>query len=60
MDLMTAYRDEDDQPMEALQPKLTFNPVIQRVYQCVQHRAIHPDEPIPELDPVLDRYAATM
>ncbi len=33
MDLMTAYKDEDGEPIEALQPKLTFNPVTQRIYQ---------------------------
>ncbi len=56
MDLEKAFVDEDGEPLEALQPKLTFNPVMQRVFQCVQHRAINPSDPIPPLDPILDRY----
>ena len=55
MDLMAGMLDEDGQPMEALQPKMTFNPVTQRIYQCLQHRVLHPDEPLPELDPLLSR-----
>jgi hypothetical protein len=55
MDLMVGAVDEDGQPMEALQPKMTFNPVTQRIYQCLQHRALNPDEPLPELDVLVDR-----
>lgn len=56
MDLSTALRDEDDEPVEALQPKNTFNPVVQHLNQCMAHRALNPDEPLPTLDPVIDRY----
>lgn len=42
--------------MEALKPKYTYNPVLQRLYQCVQHRALKPDAPLPHLDPVIERY----
>lgn len=36
MDLMHAATDDDGNTMEALSPLLTFNPVLQRFYQCVQ------------------------
>ena len=55
-DLTTAYRDDSGEVMEALQPKNTFNPLIQRIYQCVQHRAIHPHDALPDPDPVIMRY----
>ena len=56
MDLMTAAINEDGDPEEALQPKSTFNPVVQRMYQGIQHRALNPQDPIPELDPLLKNY----
>ena len=56
MDLMTAATNEDGDPEEALQPKSTFNPVVQRLYQGIQHRALNPQDPIPELDPLLKDY----
>ncbi|KAK7091978.1 hypothetical protein V1264_009592 [Littorina saxatilis] len=55
MDLSTAAENEDGEKCEALKPKLTFNPYFQRVYQCLQHRALHPDEPLPELSPLIAR-----
>lgn len=42
--------------MEALKPKYTYNPVLQRFYQCVQHRALHPGTPLPKLDPLIEKY----
>lgn len=42
--------------MEALKPKYTYNPTLQRLYQCVQHRALNPDDPLPELDPLIAKY----
>ena len=53
---MTAAINEDGDPEEALQPKSTFNPVVQRMYQGIQHRALNPQDPIPELDPLLKNY----
>lgn len=53
MDLTTAAVDEDGEKCEAFKPKLTFNPYFQRVYQCLQHRALRPDHPIPELSPLI-------
>ncbi|XP_068705465.1 X-ray repair cross-complementing protein 5-like [Montipora foliosa] len=57
MDLTNAQHDEDGRPIEALKCKTTFNPVRQRVFQCIQHRALNPDDPsLPDLDPVIASY----
>eukprot|EP00040_Diaphanoeca_grandis_P018567 m.97702 g.97702 ORF g.97702 m.97702 type:complete len:717 (+) comp27002_c0_seq1:212-2362(+) len=56
MDLMEAFYDEDGDPMEAVQPKDTFNPVHQRMYECIVHRSLNPEDPLPKLDPMLKRY----
>jgi len=42
--------------MEALKPKYTFNPVLQRFYQCVEKRALDKTAKIEELDPVIASY----
>ncbi|XP_064382719.1 X-ray repair cross-complementing protein 5-like [Halichondria panicea] len=55
MDLMKADVDEDGRPCEALKPKNTPNPLIQRIFQCVAHRALHPTDPLPEVDPSIKR-----
>lgn len=42
---------------EQLRPKITFNPVLQRIYQAIQHRALNPDDPdFPELDENITSY----
>ena len=46
--------------MEALKPKHTFNPVLQRFYQCVQQRAMSPDAPVTTLDPTIAKYYNTL
>ncbi|XP_061178116.1 X-ray repair cross-complementing protein 5-like [Saccostrea echinata] len=52
-DLSQAAEDEDGEKTEALKPKLIFNPYFQRLYQCLQHRALEPHEPLPELSPLV-------
>nr|XP_011424766.2 X-ray repair cross-complementing protein 5 [Crassostrea gigas] len=52
-DLSQAVEDEDGEKTEALKPKLIFNPYFQRLYQCLQHRALEPHEPLPELSPMI-------
>jgi ATP-dependent DNA helicase 2 subunit 2 len=57
MNLMAAGPAEDgDEPGEALIPKYTFNPALQRFYQCVERRALDPSADISELDPNIARY----
>jgi ATP-dependent DNA helicase 2 subunit 2 len=55
MDLMSADRDEDGERCEALKPKLTMNPLTQRVFQCISQRALNPDSTLPDMDPGLHR-----
>ena len=49
-------RGEEGGRCEAFQPKLMFNPLLQRTYQSVRHRALHPDQLLPELDPMIARH----
>jgi len=57
MDLMTALTDEEGGiAREALRPKDVFNPALQRFYQTLMRRALHPDAPIAEIDSVVLRY----
>eukprot|EP00742_Colponemidia_sp_Colp-10_P004962 GILJ01005302.1.p1 GENE.GILJ01005302.1~~GILJ01005302.1.p1 ORF type:complete len:723 (-),score=144.13 GILJ01005302.1:98-2182(-) len=56
LDLMVAAEDDDGEPAEALKPKMVFNPVLQRFYQCIQNKALHPDQPLPPLDPNIAEY----
>jgi ATP-dependent DNA helicase 2 subunit 2 len=46
------------EPQEALQPKSTFNPVLQHFWQCVHARALNPGQPLPQLDPMIAQCAA--
>jgi len=56
MDLMTASVNEDGTRAESLKPKHTFNPVLQRFYQCVEHRALDSSAPVSDLDPLIAKY----
>ncbi|XP_054721547.1 X-ray repair cross-complementing protein 5-like isoform X2 [Uloborus diversus] len=50
MDLTATY-DEDGNENEELKPKYTVNPYLQRLYQCLQFKAFHPDKPLPDISP---------
>ncbi|KAK6187037.1 hypothetical protein SNE40_006287 [Patella caerulea] len=54
MDL--SQKEDDDNSEEILKPKYTFNPYFQRLYQCLLHRALKPDEGLPELSPLIASY----
>eukprot|EP00727_Mastigamoeba_balamuthi_P013963 m51a1_g919 putative atp-dependent dna helicase (755) ;mRNA; r:181520-185343 len=56
LDLMGAAVDGDGERAEALKPKHTYNPVLQRFYQAVQVRALNSAAAVPELDPEVARY----
>jgi ATP-dependent DNA helicase 2 subunit 2 len=47
---------EEGEAMEMLKPKYTYNPALQRLYQCVQERALHPSNELPALDPLISAY----
>ena len=49
-------RNEEGGRSEAFLPRLMFNPLLQRVFQAVRHRALHPDQLLPELDPMIARH----
>ncbi|KAL1438111.1 hypothetical protein MTO96_048203 [Rhipicephalus appendiculatus] len=39
--------DIDGEPEELFKSSQTSNPYLQRLYQCIQHRAMHPKDPLP-------------
>ena len=47
------YRDDDGDTCEAIKPKLTMNPLTQRVFQCISDRALNPDSILPDMEPGL-------
>jgi len=53
---MDLSKQEDEDSEEMLKPKMTFNPYLQRLYQCMQHRVLNPDDPLPELSPLVAEY----
>eukprot|EP01133_Synstelium_polycarpum_P006600 gene6600-7664_t len=56
MDLMKADEDEDGDPIASLRPRYTYNPSLQHFYQCLHHRALHPNTTLPKLDPIIGKY----
>ncbi|NXD78708.1 XRCC5 protein, partial [Halcyon senegalensis] len=45
------YEDDDGETFEDLfQPSKIPNPHFQRLYQCLQHKAFHPNEPLPPIE----------
>ncbi|KAG5460204.1 MAG: SPOC like C-terminal domain-containing protein [Olpidium bornovanus] len=54
LDMMGAATDDEGNPAELLKSRDTFNPAYHRLYQCIQHRALFPDDGLP---PVPDFYA---
>ncbi|XP_071503293.1 X-ray repair cross-complementing protein 5-like [Diadema antillarum] len=54
MDLMNAKEDEDED--EPLKPKNTLNPYTQRLCQCLMHRALNPDDPLPDIQEAIASY----
>ncbi|KAJ3410505.1 X-ray repair cross-complementing protein 5 [Chytridiales sp. JEL 0842] len=51
MDLMKGI-EEDGEFREAYKPSEVFNPSFQRMYQCINYRALHPEsKDLPPIDP---------
>ena len=48
-----SFSDEVGKTTEAFKPKQMFNPVLQRLYQCIRHRSLHPDQLLPDPDPMI-------
>ncbi|XP_025909513.1 X-ray repair cross-complementing protein 5 isoform X2 [Nothoprocta perdicaria] len=48
------HEDEDGESFEDLfKPSKISNPHFQRLYQCLQHKALYPDKPLPPIEPHL-------
>uniref|UniRef100_A0A8B9Q107 X-ray repair cross-complementing protein 5 n=1 Tax=Apteryx owenii TaxID=8824 RepID=A0A8B9Q107_APTOW len=48
------YEDDDGESFEDLfKPSKIPNPHFQRLYQCLQHKAFYPNEPLPPIEPHL-------
>ncbi|CAM5146935.1 unnamed protein product [Eretmochelys imbricata] len=46
-----AYEDDDGETTEDIfKPSKIPNPQFQRLYQCLQHKAFHPDKPLPPIE----------
>jgi len=56
MDLMDAEEDNQGNRIEALKPSRTYHPVLQYFYTCLHHRALYPNDPIPQPDPLILKY----
>jgi ATP-dependent DNA helicase 2 subunit 2 len=50
-DLISSMELDDDE----LQTTEIGNPVIQRTFQCLEHRAMNPNDPLPGINPALER-----
>jgi ATP-dependent DNA helicase 2 subunit 2 len=55
MDL-TQPGEEDDEVIERLKPKTLLNPHLQRLYQCLEHRALNPDSELPDISTIITQY----
>ncbi|ELU08335.1 hypothetical protein CAPTEDRAFT_163248 [Capitella teleta] len=55
IDNMDLSKVETDDDCQVLDPEVTFNPYLQRLFQCLQHRALNPDDPLPDLSEVVRR-----
>jgi ATP-dependent DNA helicase 2 subunit 2 len=56
MDLMDAEEDKQGNKSEALKPSQTYSPALQHFFNCMHHRILYPNDPLPELDPVVSKY----
>ncbi|TPX62530.1 hypothetical protein PhCBS80983_g00274 [Powellomyces hirtus] len=50
MDLSGSAQEDGE---EAFKPKNVYNPSWQRLYECIAHRAIHPDGELPPINPMI-------
>ncbi|PKK48560.1 hypothetical protein CI102_6263 [Trichoderma harzianum] len=58
MDISNYGIDEDGEPAEYATIDEIYNPAIHRITHAIKQRAVHPERPIPEIPPVLLRFAA--
>ncbi|KAA0715413.1 X-ray repair cross-complementing protein 5 [Triplophysa tibetana] len=54
--MMLVEKDEDGETVDIFKPNQVPNPQFQRLYQCLHHRGVNPDGPLPALEPWLQRF----
>lgn len=58
MDISNYGIDQDGEPAEYASIDEIYNPAIHRINHAIKQRAIYPEKPVPEIPPVLLRFAA--
>ncbi|KAI7808737.1 X-ray repair cross-complementing protein 5 [Triplophysa rosa] len=53
--MMLVEKDEDGETVDIFKPNHLPNPQFQRLYQCLHHRGVNPDDPLPAIEPWLQR-----
>ncbi|XP_077305776.1 X-ray repair cross-complementing protein 5 [Lithobates pipiens] len=50
IDSMSLVSDDGEDLEDLFKPSKIPNPQFQRLFQCLQHKAFHPDDPLPPID----------
>ncbi|XP_073503568.1 X-ray repair cross-complementing protein 5 [Phyllobates terribilis] len=50
IDNMSLVQEDDEGIEDLFKPSKIPNPQFQRLFQCLQHKALHPDDPLPDID----------
>ncbi|XP_018408053.1 PREDICTED: X-ray repair cross-complementing protein 5, partial [Nanorana parkeri] len=50
IDSMSLVADDGEDVEDLFKPSKIPNPQFQRLFQCLQHKAFHPDDPLPPID----------
>ncbi|KAK6452147.1 hypothetical protein FP744_10008398 [Trichoderma asperellum] len=58
MDISNYGIDQDGEPAEYATIDEIYNPAIHRINHAIKQRAVYPEKPVPEIPPVLLRFAA--
>ncbi|NXO15264.1 XRCC5 protein, partial [Oriolus oriolus] len=53
IDSMSLVHEDGETFEDLFKPSKIPNPHFQRLYQCLQHKAFHPDKPLPPIEPHL-------
>ncbi|XP_026126918.1 X-ray repair cross-complementing protein 5 [Carassius auratus] len=53
--MMLVEKDEDGESVDLFEVNHIPNPQFQRLFQCLHHRGVNPDDPLPPVEPWLKR-----
>lgn len=53
---LTSHRNT----IESLNPRYTYNPTLQRLYQTLHQRALDPSLPLGPLDPIIEKFVSLL